>query len=166
MNRKIVAIISLATTAGLATLACSLVLRGSPDEPTADTAPHDPWALGGQQWNHAGPQRAATDGRPIEFRIGVNIGDVIVQDDDVFGDGVNIAARLEGLAEPGGVCVSGGVHDQIQGKLDIAVGDFGTQTTKNITGKMQSTSGMVSFTGNSCAISSARSIRFARIPSE
>ncbi len=68
MNRKIVAIISLATTAGLAALACSLVLRGSPDEPTADTDPHDPWALVGQQWNPAGLQLAATNAR-LAFEI-------------------------------------------------------------------------------------------------
>ncbi len=57
--------------------------------------------------------------RRIEFRIGVNLGDVIVQDDDVYGDGVNVAARLEGLAEPGSVVVSGIVHEAVRAKLDI-----------------------------------------------
>jgi class 3 adenylate cyclase len=56
----------------------------------------------------------------IEFRIGINSGDVIVEDGDIHGDGVNIAARLEGLAEPGGICVSAMVHDQVQGRLDCA----------------------------------------------
>lgn len=70
--------------------------------------------------------------RRIEFRIGVNLGDVMVQDDDVYGDGVNVAARLEGLAEPGGICVSGTVFDQIGTKLDLAVEDLGPKSVKNI----------------------------------
>ena len=68
----------------------------------------------------------------LEFRIGVNLGDVIVQDDDVFGDGVNIAARLEGLAEPGGICVSDMVHQGIGTKLDLSFDDLGPQRVKNI----------------------------------
>jgi adenylate cyclase len=71
--------------------------------------------------------------RRIEFRIGVNLGDVIVEGDDIFGDGVNIAARLEALAEPGGICVSAFVHDQVQGKLDCDFDDIGEQSLKNIT---------------------------------
>src|SRR6266487_6094491 len=55
--------------------------------------------------------------RRMEFRIGINLGDVIVEEERIYGDGVNIAARLEGLAEPGGVCISGTVHDQIENKL-------------------------------------------------
>ena len=70
--------------------------------------------------------------RRIEFRIGVNLGDVMVQDDDVFGDGVNIAARLEGLAEPGGVVVSGKVHEEIRTKVDFSFDDLGPQVVKNI----------------------------------
>jgi hypothetical protein len=58
-------------------------------------------------------------GRWIQFRIGINLGDVIVEDDDIFGDGVNLAARLEALAEPGGICVSGAVRDQIGDRLGI-----------------------------------------------
>jgi TolB-like protein len=68
----------------------------------------------------------------IEFRIGVNLGDVIVEGDDIFGDGVNIAARLEALAEPGGICVSRMVHDQVRDKLAIAFEDLGEQQVKNI----------------------------------
>ncbi len=68
----------------------------------------------------------------IEFRIGINLGDVIVQDDDIFGDGVNVAARLEGLAEPGGVCVSDMVHQGIGSKLDLSFDDLGPQRVKNI----------------------------------
>ncbi len=70
--------------------------------------------------------------RRIQFRIGVNLGDVIVQDDDVFGDGVNVAARLEGLAEPGDVVVSGTVHEHVRAKLDFAFDDLGPQQVKNI----------------------------------
>ena len=55
----------------------------------------------------------------IEFRIGIHVGDIIIDDNDIFGDGVNIAARLEGIAEPGGVCISDDAHRQIRGKIDI-----------------------------------------------
>jgi adenylate cyclase len=68
----------------------------------------------------------------IEFRIGINLGDIIIEDGDIFGDGVNVAARLEALAEPGGVCVSGVVHDQVRDKLDLAFEDMGDQQVKNI----------------------------------
>jgi adenylate cyclase len=68
----------------------------------------------------------------IEFRIGINLGDVIVQDDDVFGDGVNVAARLEGLAEPGGICVSDMVHQGVRSKLEMTFDDLGLQRVKNI----------------------------------
>jgi adenylate cyclase len=68
----------------------------------------------------------------IQFRIGINTGDVIVEDGDIHSDGVNIAARLEGIAEPGGVCVSGIVHDQVQGRVDCAFADIGEQSLKNI----------------------------------
>jgi adenylate cyclase len=72
------------------------------------------------------------ESRRIEFRIGVNLGDVIVQDDDLFGEGVNVAARLEGLAEPGGVCISDLVHRSIRSKLDLSFEDLGAQRVKNI----------------------------------
>jgi adenylate cyclase len=68
----------------------------------------------------------------IEFRVGINVGDIIVDGNDIFGDGVNVAARLEGIAEPGGICVSGRVHEDVQGKLDIAFEDAGDQLLKNI----------------------------------
>jgi TolB-like protein/class 3 adenylate cyclase len=68
----------------------------------------------------------------IEFRIGINVGDVVVEDDDIFGDGVNVAARLEGLAEPGGICVSARVQEDAAGRLDLAFVDMGEQVLKNI----------------------------------
>ena len=71
--------------------------------------------------------------RWIQFRIGVNLGDVIVEDKDIFGDGVNVAARLEMLAEPGGICVSRAVRDQVRNRLDdVVFEDLGDQTVKNI----------------------------------
>jgi TolB-like protein/class 3 adenylate cyclase len=72
------------------------------------------------------------EARRIEFRIGINLGDIILDDDDIFGDGVNVAARLEGLAEPGAICVSRVVHDQVCDKLDLAFEDMGEQQVKNI----------------------------------
>jgi adenylate cyclase len=68
----------------------------------------------------------------IEFRIGIHVGDIIVDDNDIFGDGVNIAARLEGIAEPCGVCISDDAHRQIRGKVEIAFADMGEQALKNI----------------------------------
>lgn len=73
----------------------------------------------------------------IEFRIGVHVGDIIIDDDDIFGDGVNIAARLEGIAPPGGICISDDAHRQIRGKIDAAFEDIGKQTLKNIAEPMQ-----------------------------
>ena len=69
----------------------------------------------------------------IEFRIGIHQGDIVVEDDDIFGDGVNVAARLEGLAEPGGICVSTRVHEDAAGRLDLAFEDIGEHSLKNIT---------------------------------
>src|SRR5262250_418829 len=68
----------------------------------------------------------------ITFRIGVNLGDVIVDGDDIFGDGVNIAARLEVLAEPGGICVSDDAFHQVRGKIDVLFVEMGPQSLKNI----------------------------------
>jgi adenylate cyclase len=68
----------------------------------------------------------------IRFRIGINLGDVIVEEQDIFGDGVNIAARIEGLAAPGGICVSRVVRDQVRDKIDYVFEDLGEQTVKNI----------------------------------
>jgi adenylate cyclase len=70
--------------------------------------------------------------RRIEFRIGINVGDIVVEDGDIFGDGVNIAARLEGLAEPGGICVSARVQEDAAGRLDLTFEDIGEQPLKNI----------------------------------
>ena len=72
-------------------------------------------------------------GEQMRFRIGVHVGDVLVQGDNLFGDGVNIASRLEALAEPGGICISGMVRDQIGTKLPLAFTDLGEQQVKNIT---------------------------------
>jgi adenylate cyclase len=68
----------------------------------------------------------------IEFRIGVNLGDVIVEDDDIHGDGVNVASRLEGLAEPNGVCISGSVFEQVKDRMTVGFEDLGPQQVKNI----------------------------------
>jgi len=68
----------------------------------------------------------------IEFRIGINIGDLIVEGDDLYGDGVNIAARLESLAEPGGICISSKVYEEIKNKVELAFEDLGEQNVKNI----------------------------------
>jgi adenylate cyclase len=73
-----------------------------------------------------------SDAQRITFRIGINLGDVIIDGDDIYGDGVNVAARLEGLAEPGGVCISDMVHQSVLGKLELAFEDLGAQTVKNI----------------------------------
>jgi adenylate cyclase len=73
----------------------------------------------------------------IELRIGIHVGDIIFDDNDIFGDGVNIAARLEGIAEPGGVCISDDAHRQIRGKVDIVFDDMGPQALKNITEPMR-----------------------------
>ena len=70
--------------------------------------------------------------RHIQFRIGIHQGDVVVEDGDIFGDGVNVAARLEALAEPGGICVSARVQEDAAGKLDLAFEDMGEQALKNI----------------------------------
>lgn len=74
----------------------------------------------------------AGDGKRLEFRIGINVGDIVEQDGDIFGDGVNIAARLEGIAEPGGICVSERVQEDTAGKINLAFEDMGEQRFKNI----------------------------------
>lgn len=72
------------------------------------------------------------DHRKMLFRVGVNLGDVVVNNDDLLGDGVNVAARLESMAEPGGICIASSVYDQITGKLDLGFQDIGQQSLKNI----------------------------------
>jgi adenylate cyclase len=76
----------------------------------------------------------------IEFRIGIHVGDVIIEDGDIFGDGVNIAARLEGIAQPGGICISDDAYRQVRGKLDANFQDAGEQELKNIARPVRSTS--------------------------
>jgi len=70
--------------------------------------------------------------RQIVYRVGINIGDIIIEGDDIFGDGVNIAARLEGLAEPGGICIARNVFNQVKGKLDLTFSLLGKRKVKNI----------------------------------
>jgi adenylate cyclase len=70
--------------------------------------------------------------RVLVYRIGLNLGDVIAEGDDIFGDGVNIAARLESIAEPGGICISAAVRDQVGDRLEVAYQDLGEQQVKNI----------------------------------
>jgi len=73
-----------------------------------------------------------SDDRRIRLRIGINLGDIIVEGSDIYGDGVNVAARLEGLADPGGICISGPAFDTVDGKLDLAFENVGEQKIKNI----------------------------------
>jgi TolB-like protein/class 3 adenylate cyclase len=86
------------------------------------------------EWQRAMIDREAgiLEDHRIKFRIGINLGDVIVEDDDIFGDGVNVAARLEALAEPGGICISRMVRDHIRDKLAYTFQDLGEQSVKNI----------------------------------
>ena len=72
------------------------------------------------------------DEKRIEFRIGINVGDIIIDRGDIFGDGVNVAARLEGLAKPGGICIADDAHRQVRGKFDVTFEDAGEQQLKNI----------------------------------
>ena len=80
------------------------------------------------------PQREASlpEADALKLRIGINLGDVIAEGDDIYGDGVNLAARLEGLADPGGLCISQAVHEQVQGRVDIPFEDLGNKQVKNI----------------------------------
>jgi adenylate cyclase len=73
------------------------------------------------------------DDRLIAFRIGINLGEVIIESDDIYGDGVNVAARLQGVAGPGGIYISGSVFEQVDGKVDLSFDDMGNQHLKNIT---------------------------------
>jgi TolB-like protein len=78
-------------------------------------------------------ERAASAiGPQIRYRIGINIGDIIIDGDDIFGDGVNVAARLEGIAEPGGICISSSAYEQVQGKVRVDFADLGEHSLKNI----------------------------------
>ena len=70
--------------------------------------------------------------RRMLFRIGINLGDILIEGDDILGDGVNVAARLEGIAEPGGICISSSAYEQVRGKVPVEFTDLGEQTLKNI----------------------------------
>ena len=82
--------------------------------------------------HQANLQSDDAEDRRIAFRVGINIGDVIVEPHDIFGDGVNIAARLESIAEPGGICISSSAYDQVRGKVGVEFADLGEQNLKNI----------------------------------
>src|SRR5205085_5397189 len=98
---------------------------------------------------------SAPEDQRIVFRIGINLGDIIVEGEDIHGDGVNVAARLEALAEPGGICLSGTVRDHIGDRLDLMFDDLGEQGLKNIARPVRvhrirlTTAGTVSTTGTS-----------------
>jgi adenylate cyclase len=83
-------------------------------------------------------EREVPDEQRIRFRIGINLGDVIVEEHDIYGDGVNLAARLEGLAEPGGICISRVVRDQVRDRLDLAFEDLGEQRMERSHGQCTS----------------------------
>ena len=84
------------------------------------------------QQGMAGREANAPDDRQIRLRIGVNLGDIIVEGSDIYGDGVNVAARLEGLAEPGQICISGKVYEEVRDRTDLAFEDLGEQEVRNI----------------------------------
>src|SRR5215467_13201691 len=71
--------------------------------------------------------------RRMLFRFGINLGDILIEGDDILGDGVNVAARIEGIAKPGGICVSSSAYEQVRGKVPVEFTDLGEQTLKNIT---------------------------------
>jgi len=84
------------------------------------------------QQDMVGREADLPDESRLRLRIGVNLGDIIVEGSDIYGDGVNVAARLEGLAEPGGICVSGKVYEEVKNKLPTAFEDLGEREVKNI----------------------------------
>jgi TolB-like protein len=102
----------------------------------------------------AGQNVAVPQDIRIEFRIGIHVGDIIIDENDIFGDGVNIAARLEGIAEPGGVCISDDAQRQIRGKVDIVFDDMGSQNLKNIAEPMRAW--RVRLNGEAAAMASAK----------
>jgi len=76
--------------------------------------------------------------RRMLLRIGINLGDILIEGDDILGDGVNVAARLEGIAEPGGICISSSAYDQVRGKVALEFTDLGEQSLKNISRPVRS----------------------------
>src|SRR5258707_13825449 len=89
------------------------------------------------QGSMAEQNSAVPQDQRIEFRIGIHVGDIIFDDNDIFGDGVNIVSRVEGIAVPGGVCMSDDTYRQVRGKVEIACDDPGPQTLKNIAQAMR-----------------------------
>jgi len=107
------------------------------------------------------------DDRKLIYRMGVNVGDVMLRDGDLFGDGVNVAARLEGLAEAGGVCISGSVFEQIKHKLSLGFEDMGQQQVKNIAEPVSAyrlVPGRVSVSAGATAAATSSRVRHWRIP--
>jgi class 3 adenylate cyclase/pimeloyl-ACP methyl ester carboxylesterase len=105
--------------------------------------------------------RNAGTARPIVFRIGVHLGDVIADSDDLYGDGVNIAARLEGISEPGGICISRQAHDQVHKQLSLGYRSLGPQSLKNIPDPVE----VFAIRGDGLAVSDERQeIRYCRAP--
>src|SRR3974390_834344 len=80
----------------------------------------------------AARNQGVPEDRRMLFRIGINLGDILIEGDDILGDGVNVAARLEGIAEPGGICISSSAYDQVRGKVAVEFTDLGEQALKNI----------------------------------
>ena len=77
----------------------------------------------------------------MKFRVGVNLGDVVVDGDDIHGDGVNVAARLEGISEPGGICISGKVYEEVRDRIEVTLEDLGEREVKNINRPVRSGAG-------------------------
>src|SRR6266571_7156156 len=90
-----------------------------------------------QQRGMAERNMGVSPDRRIELRVGIHVGDIIIEDGDIFGDGVNIAARLESIAQPGGICISDDAYRQVRDKLESTLEDMGAQTLKNIAESVQ-----------------------------
>ena len=84
------------------------------------------------QYDHKVRNNKLPENRRMQYRIGINLGDVIVEGERIYGDGVNIAARIESVAEGGGICISGTVYDHVENKLNVSFDDLGEQSVKNI----------------------------------
>src|SRR5438270_3827028 len=100
----------------------------------------------------------------LEFRIGIHVGDIIIDENDIFGDGVNIAVRLEGIAEPGGVCISDDAYRQVRGKVEIAFDDMGSQSLKNIADPMRAWRARIADEAASAVQSSSSPVEQALAP--